>query len=346
LSSRALIGSFAQTVKFKNSKLLFLVPAVMTFLGTYSIQSADAPAISLAKVGVSGQVGTGAEPKRVKRLEITKPGVYENYLVDGEWGDINLVKIQTNDVVLRHCEIRNSTRNGVSVYAKNVVIDSCRIHHLLSGTFKDQHDAHGITGAPTKLVIRNCEIYLVSGDSVQFDPGRALWDDVLIENCTFWTGPLPEKAGGFQAGERPGENALDTKQLATNPRSKITVRNCLMYGWKQPGQIDNLAALNLKDNVEVLVEGCVLRDNEICFRLRGDGGTGRGGALVTVRDCAVYDSAVAVRAENAIKDLKLYRLGIGSGIANKMIKAGGGYGTGFINEGEHPAPPLASGGAK
>jgi hypothetical protein len=41
------------------------------------------------------------------------------------------------------------------------------------------------------LVIRNCDIGLVSGDSVQFDPDRGVWDDVLVENCTLWTGPLP-----------------------------------------------------------------------------------------------------------------------------------------------------------
>jgi hypothetical protein len=27
-----------------------------------------------------------------------------------------------------------------------VVIENCRIHHLLAGTYEQQHDAHGITG--------------------------------------------------------------------------------------------------------------------------------------------------------------------------------------------------------
>ena len=73
-----------------------------------------------------------------------------------------------------------------------------------------------------------------------------------------------------------------------HPRSRQTLRNCLFYGWGD-GQIDTQAALNIKENVQVLIESCVLRDNDFCFRVRGDTGE-RGGALVTIRDCAVYRS--------------------------------------------------------
>ena len=38
-----------------------------------------------------------------------------------------------------------------------------------AATGKEQHDAHGITGRPTNLTIRNCDIGLTSGDSIQFD---------------------------------------------------------------------------------------------------------------------------------------------------------------------------------
>ena len=110
---------------------------------------------------------------RVQRLSITKPGVYENILVDGEWADGTLVKITADGVTLRNCEIRNGTHNAVTVYARDVVIESCKIHHALSGTYAEQHDAHGITGRPTNLTIRNCDIGLTSGDAIQFDPGRA-----------------------------------------------------------------------------------------------------------------------------------------------------------------------------
>ncbi|MGE3808141.1 MAG: DUF1961 family protein, partial [Gemmataceae bacterium] len=288
-------------------------------------------------VGVRGQVGCKEIPKVVDRLVITKPGVYENILVDGKWADGNLVKIQADDVTLRHCEIKNGTHNGITVYAKNVVIDSCRIHSQLKGTFKDQQDAHGITGRPVNLVVRNCEIYHVSGDALQFDPGRGVWDNVVVENCALWTGPLPADAAGFKKGERPGENALDTKQLKKHPRSRIVLRNCLCHGWGN-GQISTQAALNIKDHVDALVENCVCYDNDYCFRLRGDTGE-RGGARVTLRNCAVYRSKVAVRMEDRIEGLRIENLAIGAGIGAKYQVAAGAP-RDLVNKGEFEAPRL------
>jgi hypothetical protein len=242
-------------------------------------------------------------------------------------------------VTLRNCEIRHGRHNAVTVSAKDVIIDSCKIHHVLAGTYSDQHDAHGITGQPNNLTIRNCEIGLTSGDAVQFDPGRGTWDNVLLENCTLWTGPLPADAALFKKGQRPGENAVDTKQRTTNPRSRLTIRNCLMYGWNQPSQISNMAALNLKNHVEARVENCLFRDNEICFRVRG--GTGEyGGAVVSIENCAAYDSQVAVRAEDGVL-LKIKRLGLGDGIGKKLVSAGGGMGPGSENTGEFIPPPFA-----
>ncbi len=273
-------------------------------------------------IGVRGKVGCREDAKRLQRLTIDKPGVYENLLIDGEWVESTLVKITADNVTLRNCEIRHGKHNALTIVAKNVVVDSCKIHRVLAGTYAEQKDAHGITGQPTNLTIRNCDIGLTSGDSIQFDPGRGAWGDVLVENCTLWTGPVPEDAAGFKRGERPGENAIDTKQRATNPRSKLTIRNCLFYGWNQPSQISNMAALNLKNHVAAHVENCLFRDNEICFRVRG--GTGEyGGAQVAIENCAVYDSQVAIRAEDGV-ELSVKRLGIGGGVKRKVVLAGGG----------------------
>ena len=290
------------------------------------------------KVGTQGSIGCGPSPTRVERLVIDKPGVYENYLVDGEWGGSTLIKIDADDVTLRHCEVRHGKHNAITVNAKNVLIESCKIHHVLAGSFDQQRDAHGITGCPSNLTIRNCDIGLTSGDCVQFDPGRGAWDNVLIENCTLWTGPLPADAADFRKGERPGENAVDTKQQTIHPRSRLTIRNCLMYGWNQPGQIGNMAALNLKSHVQVTVENCVFRDNEICFRVRGGEGE-RGGATVRIDNCVVYDSLVAVRAEDKVENLRIRRLGIGNGIQRKLQTAGGGMGSGYENIEEYSPPP-------
>ena len=291
-------------------------------------------------VGVRGEVGCGENARRVNRLQITKPGVYENYLVDSEWAGGNRVKITADNVTLRHCEIRNATGNGVGVFGKNVTIEDCKIHHLLNSTFDRQHDAHGITGRWFNVTIRNCEIFYVSGDCVQFDPDRKSTGKVQIENCTFWTGPLPANAAGFKKGERPGENAFDSKTPPKGPRCELAMRNCLMYGWNQPAQVSNMAAINLKENVQATVENCLFRDNEICFRLRGP--TGRGDARVTVNNCAIFDAKVGVRIEDKIRDLKIRNLAFGAGVARKYHMVGRGPFPGYDNQGESKAASFES----
>ena len=289
-------------------------------------------------IGVRGLVGCRENPKNVKRLLISEPGVYENYLVDCDWAGGNRVKITSDNVVLRNCEIRNATGNGVGVFGKNVTIENCKIHHLLNSTFDRQHDAHGITGRWQNVTIRNCEIYYVSGDCVQFDPDRKSTGRLLIENCTLWTGPLPANAAGFKKGERPGENAFDSKTPPKGPRCELAVHNCLLYGWNQPGQIDNMAALNIKENVQATVDRCLFRDNEVCFRLRGP--TGRGDALVTINRCAIFNAKVGVRMEDKIRDLKIKDLAFGEGVERKYHMVGSGPFRGYSNQGESKAEPF------
>ncbi len=268
----------------------------------------------LAVVGINEPVGCLELPNRRKRLIIDKSGTYENELIDGEWFEGNLVKIRADNVILKNCEIRNVRGNGIFVSGKNVTIESCKIHHCLAGSFVKQDDAHGITGSPQGLSIRNCEIYYVSGDAVQFDPDRNVWNDVTIENCTFWTGPLPTDAAGFQAGDRPGENAVDTKNSDNHPRAHMEVVNSLFYGWGN-GQIENQAALNLKERVNVEVTNCVFRDNDICFRLRGS----RKNTLVSVKSCAIYRSKIAFRLEDNIRDVVIDGLAIGEDVGQVMV---------------------------
>ncbi|HIA20782.1 MAG TPA: right-handed parallel beta-helix repeat-containing protein [Planctomycetaceae bacterium] len=318
-----------------------LVTVVLVLLSLTSGPSAMGQSVARAlgkdkPVGVQGPVGHRENPTRLKRLLITKPGLYENYLVDSQWEGGNRVKVTADNVTIRNCEIRNATGNGIGVFAKNTVIENCRIHHLLRSTYRDQSDAHGITGRWYNVTIRNCEIYYVSGDCVQFDPDRQSHGNVLIEDCTFWTGPLPHDAAGFKRGERPGENAFDSKTPATGPRNKIVIRNCLMYGWKQPAQINLMAALNLKENIHATVENCLFRENQVCLRLRGPGS--RGGALVEVKSCAIYDSAVGVRMEDGLRDLKIDQLGFGTGVTREFHRVGRSPFPGFENKRPFRAP--------
>jgi len=313
----------------------------MSFRLTFICAWLLAPLAALAAsspIGAKGQLGCLENPKRVSRLEITKPGIYENFLVDGNGASGNLVKITAENVILRHCEIRNGSGNGIGVFATNVVIENCRIHHMLASTFKEHKDAHGITGRWGSLLIRNCDISYVSGDCIQFDPDRASTGSVTIERCALWTGPLPAAAGGFKAGERPGENALDTKTRPDGLRCALKISRTIMHGWNQPAQIGNTAALNLKENVDAEVSECVFYDNEIAFRVRGPGS--RGGAHVTITDCAVYDTKTGVRAEDKIEQLKLSGLGFGNGVGERIKFVNGKGDAGFESIGEHEAPSL------
>jgi len=122
-------------------------------------------------VGAHGSIGALAGAKVVSRLKITKPGVYENLIIDGNFAPGNLVKITADEVTLR-----------------------------------------------------NCYISYPSGDCIQFDPDRQSSGKVVVENCTLWTGPLMVDLAGFKAGQRPGENALDTKVKLDGPRCQLVMR--------------------------------------------------------------------------------------------------------------------------
>jgi hypothetical protein len=290
--------------------------------------------------GTTGHVGTLENPVMVQRLEITKPGVYENYRVDAQGRGGNIVKITADDVTLRNCEIFNGSGNGVGVFGTRVVIENCHIHHLLQGTYEEQQDAHGITGHWGDVTIRNCDISHISGDCIQFDPDRASRGSLTIENCHLWSGPLEADLGAFKAGQSPGENAFDSKTQPDGERNKLIIRDCYIHGWSQPSQIQNRAALNLKEHIDAEIMNCVFDDNEIAIRARGPGS--RGGAHVMVKDCAIYQTEVAVRAEDKIERLQILTLGFGPGVKSRYAFHNGKDLPGFSSTGEHEAPPIST----
>ncbi|MDO8540493.1 MAG: right-handed parallel beta-helix repeat-containing protein [Opitutaceae bacterium] len=301
-----------------------------------------AAAGSTVFAGLSGPIGARPDARKMKTLRIEKSGVYENLLIDGEWAQEDLVRILADNVVLRNCTIRHSRRDGVEVYGRNVRIENCHIHHLLNGTYRAEKnlDAHGITGRPLNLTVRNCEISHVSGDALQFDPSRRdepyPWDNVMVEDCFLWTGPLDQDHAGFKRGEIPGENAFDSKTTQKEPRgSRVTFRRCLMKGWGH-GAIGNGAALNLKEKVQAVVDACVFVDNDIAFRCRGT----LGSAWITVRNCTVYRTSRVFRLEAGVQNLKIFHLAQGEGIG-QLHDRSPGPGAGFEESGQRAAPPLA-----
>lgn len=237
----------------------------------------------------------------------------DGFILDGQFGNRDVVSIRSGGqyTIIRNCEIKNSVRDGIDLSsANNVLIENCQIHHMLAGTYTNQQDAHGIVATGEKnLTVRGCNIYYVSGDCFQTDPNRGLplWDNVLIENCQLWTGPLPADAAGWHAGEVPGENAIDTKvnddSLQTGYRPKITLRNVKAHGFV-PGYISNRAAFNIKEQVECTMNAIRVYNNEIAFRLRGD--TGQGSAHVTLMNVVAFENDKTFRTEDDVEILHIY----------------------------------------
>lgn len=262
-------------------------------------------------------------------MEINKRYItVENIILDGNWGASDLLRVGDNAdyLVIKDCELKNTMRDAVDMGGPDgVLIEGCKIHDAIWFSGGNREDAHGIvTTGVQDLTIRDTEIYYVSGDTLQFQYDG--WDNVLIENCRLWNGPLPSARGGAPAGANVGENAVDTKYYEADGRGKLTLKNITAYGWVSD-YISNAAAFNLKHNIEATVDAVECYDSEICFRVRGPGGD-KGGAWVTIMNAIMYDSEKAVRYEDSIENLKIYNNIFGDGL-NKLFESAGGHGSGF-----------------
>jgi len=209
----------------------------------------------------------------------------------------------------------------------NVVIERSLIHHCLNAT-NGRTDAHGIAaGAVRNLVVRDTRIHTFSGDAIQLDPDRAApgWDRITIDRCQFWLEPLRTAENGFPVGTVPGENALDTKTLSTAPRAKVIVRQTEAWGFRG-GLITNMAAFNIKENVDATFDGVTVSRSEIGFRLRGPGANG--GAWARVQNAVVYDVGTAVRYENDIERVQVWNTTLGSAVL-RFFRAASSTSTGL-----------------
>jgi hypothetical protein len=304
--------------------------------------------LSLSSSGASsdpitvGAYGVGDAPL-VRALTVYGDYIIvEDLTVDGDKGAKDAVRIRgARNCVLRGLTIRNGTKDGIDVSrAENLLIDTCHIHHFLAGSFTGQQDAHGIVVNRSQgITVRNTEIHHVSGDSFQADPSRDLenlTNDILLENCHFWTGPLREDFnGGWVRTEHlpedqkqyPGENAVDTKVLKSGweniSRMRITIRNISAHGWKKDNFIPNKAVFNLKENIEAVIDGVTVYGSEIAFRIRGT----RGNANVTIKNAVIYNCDKAIRAEDNLENLQVYNSTFGHLIKTEVEFAGGSGGT-------------------
>jgi hypothetical protein len=248
--------------------------------------------------------------------------VVDGLVLDGEYGADDLVRVTDTGsfLTLRRSELRRSSRDLVDLGApRGVTIDGCLLHHALNPV-GGRSDAHGVVGGAVQdLLIRDTEIHTFSGDGVQVDPGRAVpsWNNVIIEGSRIWLAPLAAAVNGFAAGVVPGENAVDTKASPRGARGTITIRNTTVWGFANGRIDDNLAAFNLKEHVEALVDGVTVHSSQIAFRLRGPADRG---AWVTVKNAVIYDVMTAFRYEEDIDKLRIWHVTLGSNVS-RMFEA-------------------------
>ncbi len=248
----------------------------------------------------------------------------EGFVFDGKDGTSDIVQIETagSHATIDDCEIKNTRRDCVDMGGpEGVTISGSDIHDCLNATTDNcatsecRVDAHGVVGGPVRdLVIRDTSIHDFSGDAFQADPGRSSpgWDRVTIERCKMWLAPLPAPRNGFAAGVVPGENAVDTKTPA-GARSHLVVRDSIAYGFGG-GLITNMAAFNVKEQVDAVLDRVTVYGSEIGFRLRGP-------SISVVRNAVVHGVAVGVRYEDDTTPLTLEHLTFGRNVTKALVAA-------------------------
>jgi hypothetical protein len=238
--------------------------------------------------------------------------VIQSLVLDGQFGADDLVRVAATGTgfTLRDSEVRRTSRDAVDLAAvDDVLIEDSLIHHALNAA-NGRTDAHGIVaGAARRLTLRNSEIHTFSGDAFQIDPGRSSrgWDAVVIEGCKLWLQPLPAPVNGFAAGVVPGENAVDTKVNSAAPRPRLTIRDTEAHGFGG-GLISNMAAFNIKETVDAVLDGVTVHRSEIAFRLRAP-------ANIVVQNAVVHTVGTAVRYEDNIAGLRIWNSTFGAGVA-------------------------------
>lgn len=274
-------------------------------------------------IKAEGASGSAVVSRAGRVLEVRHPDItIDGLAFDGRYAATDAVRITSGGdrFVLRNAEVRRSSRDCIDMGGpEDVLIENTAINRCLWWNGK-RADAHGIAVGPVRrLTVRNVTITRFSGDAIQLDPSRSLpgWSDVLIEGSTFSLAPLPAAENGFAAGVVPGENAIDTKTHADAPRATLVVRDTVAYGFGG-GSIANMAAFNIKENVEATFDRVTVRDSFIAFRLRGPGPNG--GAWVDLRNTVVHDVSYGIRYEDYIEQVTASHVTFGAGIG-QVFKA-------------------------
>jgi MYXO-CTERM domain-containing protein len=160
---------------------------------------------------------------------------------------------------------------------------------------------------------------MASGDRIQLSPPREPWGNLLVEDCLFWVAPLDEAEAGAPLDSPMGENAFDSKVgpdldgNGANPR--VVFRDVVAYGFV--GNIGNMAAFNVKEDVDATIDRVTIYDSELGFRLRNP-------AVVRVQNAVVYGVDNVVRYEEGITGVVISNMTIGGSIGADLFEDGGG----------------------
>ena len=290
-------------------------------------------------------------PGRV--LDVVHPYLnFDGLIFDGQSGSDDIVRISVggDHMVFDNVEVRNGRRDGIDMgsnattvgsgfnFLQGVRIQNSSVHDVLWADSNGvRQDAHGIVaGGVQDFVIRDTEVHYVSGDAFQLQDGG--WDNVLLESVRFWNGPLPEARGGFAAGINPGEDGIDTKQDDNIPiRGRLTVRDSEFFGWR--GSAPGIwSAMNLKEQIEAIIDGNTFYGNDVGIRLRGPTPLDAG-AEVTVVNNVFYDhlhpgafqngSGAALSFDYLVENLKVWNNTFGADNARFFAERSGGPGSGL-----------------
>lgn len=249
----------------------------------------------------------------------------EGLAFDAEYANVDAIIVEdaATSFTLRNSEVKNATKDCVDVRSPSgVLIEKSKINHCLNAA-GGRTDAHGIVaGAVHDFTIRDTEIHTFSGDAFQLDPDRIAggWDNITVEGCTFWLAPLPSAENGFAVGSVPGENAIDTKTSDTRVEpGHLVIRNTTAYGFRA-GLLSNMAAFNLKENVDVVLDRVTVYNSEIALRLRGPSRTPRG-AKVRAQNLGVWDVDKAVRYEDNIVEPTIFNATFGAKVTTAFQEA-------------------------
>jgi hypothetical protein len=97
----------------------------------------------------------------------------------------------------------------------------------------------------------------------------------------------------------------------------MVIRDSVASGFRG-GLLNNMAAFNLKENVDVTADGVTVFDSEIAFRLRG---ATTGGAWVAVKNAVVHDVTTAFRYEENIQNLRVWNVTLGRNVTRAFQAA-------------------------